>query len=611
MRISVQVLLWIGLAVLLSVLGYTMYTVATRLPERSYSTFLSDLEQGEITTVSLKAGKITGTDHNGSQFTTFSPDVPALLPLLKRQDVEIITQSVTEMSELIRDLMIVVLLLGGWFILSRKKSSKSFEGARYKRYHNDPQHNTRVTFADVAGVTEAQEEVEEIIDFLKDPHKHSKLGGRIPKGVLLQGPPGTGKTLLAKAIAGEASVPFYPMGGSDFVEMFAGLGASRVRELFREAKKYAPCIIFIDEIDAIGGTRTGSSNTGTNDEREQTLNALLVEMDGFSSDETVIVIAATNRPDILDAALLRPGRFDRQITLTLPDIKERLKILEVHTKKVAMSNTIDLSIIARSIPGFSGADIANLVNEAALRAAKTEKNEIELNDFENAKDKIIMGLERKNAVISEKSRRLAAYHEAGHAAVAKILPETDPIHRITIIPRGRALGLTQQLPLDDQFAFSQDYLLNRIKILMGGRLTEELIFNQRTTGASNDLLVATDIACRLVCEFGMSETLGPVTYAKYLTEDHAAAPRPKRSVSEQTLREIDTEVKRIIAECCSDTNSLLKRHNVFLHMIAEALLVNETLDGDELDIVYRCYTQNSQYEKATSHTNRTLRGKEQ
>lgn len=597
--------LWICFVGLLSVLGFTMYTIATRLPERSYSAFLYDLEQGKITTVSLKAGEITGTDHLGNQFTSFSPDVPTLLPLLKNHDVETITRPVSEISAFTRDLMIVVLLLGGWFIFSNRKSARSFELARNKRYHNNTQDITRVTFADVAGVTEAQEEVEEIIDFLKAPDKYSKLGGRIPKGVLLQGPPGTGKTLLAKAISGEASVPFYPMGGSDFVEMFAGLGASRVRELFKEAKRSAPCIIFIDEIDAIGGTRSGSCTTGANDEREQTLNALLVEMDGFGSDETVIVIAATNRPDILDAALLRPGRFDRQITLTLPDIKERLKILEVHTRKVAMNSTIDLSIIARSIPGFSGADIANLVNEAALRAAKTEKNEIELADFESAKDKIIMGLERKNAVISEKSRRLAAYHEAGHAAVAKILPDTDPIHRITIIPRGRALGLTQQLPLDDQYAFSQDYLLNRVKILMGGRLAEELIFNQRTTGASNDLLAATNIASRLACEFGMSDVLGPVAYGEYLTEDSAAAVKPKRFSSEHTLREIDTEVKRIVSECCSETSDLLKKHNVLLHMIAEALLINETLDGDELDIVYRCYIQNTLYEKAKSHTNKT------
>ena len=428
-----------------------------------------------------------------------------------------------------------------------------------------------------------------MIDFLKDPERFTTLGGRIPKGVLLEGPPGTGKTLLAKAIAGEASVPFYPMGGSDFVEMFAGLGASRVRDLFGEAKKHAPCIIFIDEIDAIGGKRAGSYKTASNDEREQTLNALLVEMDGFSSNETVIVIGATNRADILDSALLRPGRFDRQIALTLPDVKGRLKILEVHSKKVAISRELDLSLIARGIPGFSGAQIANLVNEAALLAARRKKGKIDSHDFEDAKDKITMGLERKSAVISEKSRRIAAYHEAGHAVITLLTEEADPLHKITIIPRGQALGLTQQLPCDEQLTFSKNYLINRIKILMGGRLAEEMIFGQQTTGASNDILSATNIANRLVCEFGMSKTIGPIFYAKELPTGYDPLSRGQRSLSEETKREIDQEIKQIITTSSQEASRILKKNDNLLHMIAESLLVNETLDSEEVDIVYRCY----------------------
>jgi cell division protease FtsH len=454
----------------------------------------------------------------------------------------------------------------------------------------------RITFADVAGITEAKEELQEIVEFLKNPEKYSRLGGRIPKGVLLQGAPGTGKTLLAKAIAGEASVAFFSMGGSDFVEMFAGVGASRVRELFQEAKKSAPCLIFIDEIDAIGGRRSSGQSSGSSDEREQTLNALLVEMDGFASEDTVIMIAATNRPDILDPALLRPGRFDRQITLSLPDVKGRLKILEVHAKKIVTAREIDLPAIARSIPGFSGAEIGNLVNEAALMAARRNKDAVEMSDFEEAKDKIVMGLERKSIAVSEKDRRLTAYHEAGHAIVGLLMEETDPLHKITIIPRGRAMGLTQQVPLDDRLTYSRDYLLNRIAILMGGRAAEALVFNRLTTGASNDILQATDIAARLVGEWGMSVELGPVAY-RHSGEGFLGDSGQPRPHSEMIARRIDEEIRKLVGDCYDQAADLLKKHNRFLHKFAEALLLNETMDAEEVDIVYRSYLKERELER--------------
>ncbi len=589
MKFSIQSTIFLGLLAVIGFIGFNFYIIGTRLPERSYSQFLDDIAAGSVREVTIRDGQITVTGGSEPDFTTYSPDVPALIGLLRNHDVTINTRPASSINGILKDMLLVLLLLGGWFIFSKKKSAGSSDFSRGKIFQSRHQSLTKVSFEDVAGITEAREELWEIIDFLKDPAKYSGLGGRIPKGVLLQGPPGTGKTLLAKAIAGEASVPFYSIGGSDFVEMFAGLGASRVRNLFSEAKKKAPCIIFIDEIDAIGGKRSAESGNGSSDEREQTLNALLVEMDGFNSNETVIVVAATNRSDILDSALLRPGRFDRRITLHLPDIKGRLKILEVHARKVAVSNNVDLSLIARSTPGFSGAELANLVNEAALLAARREKISISLKEFEDAQDKIMMGLERKNAVISESARRLTAYHEAGHAAIAKLLPETDPLHKITIIPRGQSLGLTQQLPLAEHLTYTRSYLLNRIMILLGGRLAEEVIFGGLTTGASNDLQTATRIAHRLVCEFGMNEKIGPVSCLEYLQAGIGDASAVHWQQSQQTLQDIDKEIRLHIFKCYEDTRVLIEKHGEFIHMLAESLLLNETIDGEEVDIIYRCY----------------------
>lgn len=586
-RLTLMYVFGIGLLI---IVGFFFFQAANRLPERPYSTFMSDVENGDMADVTIKSGVITATDSNEFRYTTFSPDVPELIPLLQSKDIVIRTQPGNALAAIYKDMLIILVLMGGWMIFSRRQSGSPSSAMSGRNRHKPQKNSKTVTFDDVAGITEAREELKDLSDFLKNPDKYSRLGGRIPKGVLLEGPPGTGKTLLAKAIAGEASVAFFSMGGSDFVEMFAGLGASRVRKLFEDAKKEAPCIIFIDEIDAIGGKRSSSDfRNGSNDEREQTLNALLVEMDGFETGETIIVVAATNRSDILDDALLRPGRFDRRITLNLPDIKGRTKILQVHAATTFLSPAVDLVEVARSTPGFSGAEIANLVNEAALLAAKNGKDSIEQIDFDDARDKILMGVERKNAFITQDARRLTAYHEAGHAVAAKLLPETDPLHKITIIPRGHSLGLTQQLPLNDYSTYTQVYLLNRIKILLGGRIAEELIFGRMTTGASNDLHGATDIAYRLICEFGMGRQLGPVVC---LGGNKVQGGDPMSGgwrQSEETLREIDMEIRKLIQKAYRETRELIKGNSDFLHMIAESLLANETLDGEEVDIVYRCF----------------------
>lgn len=594
---QIQIGLLLLLLTLLGVVGYNVYLKEITPNEISYTEFMDKLQKGQIKSVHLRGGAVEGEDIGKQSFSSYIPDVPETITILKEKSVQITAEKDNEnIGGFLKSMVPVFLILGGYLIFSRTQKGSGSGLGKNKYSSFVPSKNTKVSFEDVAGISEARSELIEIVESLKNPDKFSSLGGYIPKGVLLQGPPGTGKTLLAKAIAGEASVPFFSIGGSDFVEMFVGVGASRVRELFTEAKKNAPAIIFIDEIDAIGGKRSGGNATGSNDEREQTLNALLVEMDGFNSDQTVIIIAATNRPDMLDPALLRPGRFDRQVTINLPDVKGRRKILEVHAKKIIMQPGINLSEIARSIPGFSGAEIANLVNEAALMAARHNKIAVELSDFEEAKDKISLGLERKNVVINETIRRVTAYHEAGHAITAKLLPETDPVHKITIIPRGRALGLTQQLPLDDRYTYSRNYLINRIKILMGGRVAEEIVFGHQTTGASNDILTATDIANRLVCEFGMSQAIGPVAYIQeqggFLGGSTITKP-----YSEKTAENIDREIKRIIEECYQETVELLTENNKFLHKLAEALLVNETVDGEEMDIVHYCYMNEKRIEK--------------
>jgi len=443
----------------------------------------------------------------------------------------------------------------------------------------------KVTFADVAGIEEAKDEVEEIIAFLKDPKKFTRLGGRIPKGVLMMGPPGTGKTLLARAIAGEAGVPFYSISGSDFVEMFVGVGASRVRDLFEQGKKNAPCLIFIDEIDAVGRHR-GAGLGGGHDEREQTLNQLLVEMDGFESNDGVILIAATNRPDVLDPALLRPGRFDRRIVVPQPDVKGRAGILKVHTKKTPLSPNVDLDVVARGTPGFSGADLENLVNEAALLAARNDKDQLDRGDFEHAKDKVLMGPERRSLIISDKDKRVTAYHESGHALVGKMMKGSDPVHKVTIIPRGRALGLTQQLPVEDRLNVSRDLANDQIAVAMGGRVAEEIIFGQITTGASNDIHNATDLARKMVCEWGMSEKLGPLHFGRndemvFLGRDFVE----HKEYSEQTAREIDGEIRRIVMENYDRAKKIVLSNLDKLKLLAEALLERETLDGAEIDVL--------------------------
>ncbi|MGI9534851.1 MAG: ATP-dependent zinc metalloprotease FtsH, partial [Thermodesulfobacteriota bacterium] len=445
------------------------------------------------------------------------------------------------------------------------------------------ENQNKITFKDVAGVDEAKEEVSEIVEFLKDPKKFTKLGGRIPKGILLVGPPGTGKTLLAKAIAGEAGVPFFIISGSDFVEMFVGVGASRVRDLFIQAKKHAPCIIFVDELDAVGRHR-GAGLGGGHDEREQTLNQLLVEMDGFEGNEGIIVMAATNRPDVLDPALLRPGRFDRQVVVPRPDVRGREEILKVHSKDTPINSDVDLSLIARSTPGFSGADLQNLVNESALHAAKTGRDKITMDDFEYAKDKVIMGVERKSMMISEKEKRITAYHEAGHALVAKLTPEADPIHKVTIIPRGMALGVTQQLPIEDKYTHSRTYLYSTIRVLLGGRAAEEIIFNERTSGAGNDLERVTEIARKMVCEWGMSEVVGPVTFGKADEQIFLGKEMSKHAeYSEETAVLIDQEIKKIVNTSYEKAKKVLEENMDLLHELASILLDKEVVDGKELD----------------------------
>jgi len=559
----------------------------------SYSQFMSYVANKTITKVRISGDTISGSLQDGRAFqTTYPINDMEMIPLLRKAGVDIVVKEAQKDSWLMTIFVSwfpMLLLIGVWVFFMRqmqgggKGGALSFGKTRARMLE---QGQNKVTFADVAGIDEAKAELEEIIDFLKDPQKFTALGGRIPKGVLLAGPPGTGKTLLAKAIAGEAEVPFFTISGSDFVEMFVGVGASRVRDLFNQGKKHAPCIIFIDEIDAVGRHR-GAGLGGGHDEREQTLNQLLVEMDGFESSEGVIIVAATNRPDVLDPALLRPGRFDRQVVVPVPDVGGRRKILEIYAKKTKMASSVDLDILARGTPGFSGADLENLVNEAALMAARSGASEISLPLLEQAKDKIMMGAERRSMIITDKEKRITAYHEAGHALVAWLLPGTDPIHKVTIIPRGRALGLTMQLPTDDKYTRSKEELESSICILFGGRITEKIVFGKVTTGAANDLQRATELARKMVCEWGMSDELGPLTYGE--KEEQIFLGREiaqHRDYSEETARRIDAAVANIITACTDKVERLLEANRDLLERMAQELLDKETIMLDDIKRIF-------------------------
>jgi cell division protease FtsH len=552
----------------------------------SYSDFLNMVESESVIDVTIQGEHIIGMSSRGP-FKTYAPKDPELIKLLRSKGVKISAKPREDSSwfQVFLSWVPMLLLIGVWVFFMRQMQAGGGKalsfGKSRARLMTDSQE--KVTFEDVAGIEEAKEELEEIVEFLRDPKKFTRLGGRIPKGVLLVGAPGTGKTLLARAIAGEADVPFFSISGSDFVEMFVGVGASRVRDLFNQGKKNAPCIIFIDEIDAVGRHR-GAGLGGGHDEREQTLNQLLVEMDGFESNEGVILISATNRPDVLDPALLRPGRFDRQVVVPVPDIGGREGILKVHLKKKLVADDVDLSVLARGTPGFTGADIENMVNEAALMAARLGKDRVEMVDFEQAKDKVMMGTERRSMIISEEEKKITAYHESGHTLVAKFLPDADPIHKVTIIPRGRALGLTQQLPVDEKHTYPKEYLLNNIIILMGGRAAEEIVLDTQTTGAGNDIERATDLARKMVCDFGMSDELGPLTFGKneeqiFLVREIAQ----HRDYSEQTAQKIDAEVKKIVDGSYSNAHQLIEDNMDILHNMATALLERETLNSEDID----------------------------
>ncbi len=558
-----------------------------------YSQFLNDLKNNKVNKVHLRNGVVVITDKYDQTFQTFSPDISGLMPLLVDKNVRISSEPGNQLPTI--QILTITLPLGVLLIIillvmirnqPRSEDEHATDFAKDKMV-NFSTKSSPVTFDDVAGIPEAKEELREIVSFLKDPAPFRRLGATIPKGILLQGPPGTGKTLLAKAIAGEAKVPFYSFSGSDFVEMFVGVGASRVRDLFKEAKKHKTCIVFIDEIDAVGASRSGSGAMGGQDERGQTLNALLVNMDGFGRDDTIIVLAATNRPDILDPALLRPGRFDRLVTILPPDVKGRLKILEVHTAAMKFAPDVDLASIARNTPGFTGAELANLVNEAALIASRQNKDAIEERDLNEAKDRIIIGVERKGMVISEDDRRTMAFHEAGHAIVARCLPNADPIEKITIVPRGRSMGHTQQQQLVDRHAYSERFLRNRITILMGGRAAEKIGLNQQTTGAEGDLILATEIAHKMVCLWGMDEKLGPLAYSK---EDAGflAGPAHQLSFSEDTAQQIDLAVRALVNDCYTEALNILQSSKAFLRHLAEILLQTETLDQEEMEIIFDC-----------------------
>ncbi len=591
-NLTKNLLLWLVIAI---VLMSVFNNFGPRQPaERpmEYSQFIHQVKSGQIEKVLIEGRTIHIQTKTGERFTTYSPETDnrALIGDLLDNGVVIDAKPPEEQSLLMQIFISwfpLLLLIGVWIFFMRQmqggmggRGAMSF-GKSKARMLTEEQNKT--TFDDVAGIEEAKEEVRELVEFLRDPAKFQRLGGRIPRGVLMTGPPGTGKTLLARAIAGEAKVPFFSISGSDFVEMFVGVGASRVRDMFDQAKKHAPCIIFIDEIDAVGRQR-GAGLGGGHDEREQTLNQLLVEMDGFEGSEGIIVIAATNRPDVLDPALLRPGRFDRQVYVPLPDIRGREAILKVHMRKVPVADDVDVSVLARATPGFSGADLANLVNEAALFAARANKRKVEMEDFERAKDKVIMGAERRSIVMPEKERRTTAYHEAGHAIVAKLLPNTDPVHKVTIIPRGRALGVTMQLPTEDRYSYDKETLLAKIAVLMGGRIAEEVFMQQMTTGAANDFEQATEIARNMVTRWGMSEALGTRVYGEnqgevFLGRDVIT----HKNLSDATAELVDREIRRIIDEQYARARAIIEENRDKVERMARALLEWETLNAEQID----------------------------
>ncbi len=585
----------LALILLLIISAVVMFNVVYENTQRfkavPFSEFKAQVINGDIAEVSIKGRLIRGQYRNPQlgQFETVGFESDDLYRLLQEKKVKVTVEP--ESNNIFLGIMMnwipMILMIGLFIFLMRQLQSGGGKAMSFgkSRARLVSEKSNKITFKDVAGIDEAKEELGEIIEFLKDPKKFTRLGGRIPKGVLLMGSPGTGKTLLARAIAGEAGVPFFSISGSDFVEMFVGVGASRVRDLFIQGKKNAPCIIFIDEIDAVGRHR-GAGLGGGHDEREQTLNQLLVEMDGFESNEGVILIAATNRPDVLDPALQRPGRFDRRVVVPIPDIKGRTGILRVHMRKVPLAPEVDIEVIARGTSGFTGADLANLVNEAALLAAREGKPAVEMVEFERAKDKVMMGAERRSMIISEEEKRMIAYHEGGHALVGVKLPHVDPVHKVTIIPRGMSLGLTQVLPEDDRFLVSRDYLLNNLAFAMGGRAAEQVALNIMTTGAANDLERATQLARRMICEFGMSDQLGPITFGRreemvFLGRDISH----QKDYSETTAREIDDEVRRVVTEAYDKARNILTENRSALDRIAEALLLYETIDGDELKML--------------------------
>ena len=585
-------LIFWAIIVILMVLLFQLFSKPRQTAvEKNYSDFISTVENNRVQEAEIRGRNIIWRDKEGKRFKTYAPEDPEMIKLLRDKGVVINVKKEEESpfwNILISSLPVIILVgvllffirqmqIGGGKALSFGKSKAK---VLTKELH-------QITFENVAGIEEAKGELEEIIDFLRDPKKFTKLGGRIPKGVLLIGAPGTGKTLLARAIAGEADVPFFSISGSDFVEMFVGVGASRVRDLFLQGKRNAPCIIFIDEIDAVGRHR-GAGLGGGHDEREQTLNQLLVEMDGFESNEGVILIAATNRPDVLDPALLRPGRFDRQVVVPLPDVKGREQILKVHSGKTPLGADVNLAVLSRGTPGFTGADLENLVNEAALLAARLGKERIEMADFEQAKDKVLMGVERKSMIIPLEERRITAFHEAGHTLVARMIPGTDPIHKVTIIPRGRALGITQQLPIDEKHTYPRDYLLNNIAVMMGGRVAEELVLNSQTTGAGNDIERSTEIARKMVCEWGMSEKLGPLTFGKKEEEIFLGREFARhRDYSEETARLIDGEVRTIVAQGYGKAKEIVQANMTTLHTLANTLLEKEVLDGNQIEAIIK------------------------